>query len=159
MVQKSIETLLDLFLSKGPYGPVVEEKDTDVVPVTDTKADTETVFLRGLGRVLGNIKGREFGIGVGDARLKVLKVSRPIRDSKRGGLEFVVPLTVRYFGIAAPSEWAEAENAIENEISGGASQLASEMFGGKSVRLVRRRKSDPYKGDPRSLTLLRFRVV
>lgn len=81
--------------------------------------------------------------------IQIVSLMRPLQDLTAEKLEFVLPLTVIYRGAGTPEEWA----GIETQIEAAVAQVMKPLI---PARLIRRTKVDPFKGDPRSMTLLRY---
>lgn len=136
-------------MSEADEGEVVVERDP-----------TEVEFLSSVARLASNLKGQVFPTGNPNASLRLVGMRKPVEDPETEDFEFVLPLIVQFEGQASNAEWAVAEKAMEQGFLTAVQQTAVDFFDGEpKSRLVRRRKSDPFKNDLRSLTLLRFRVA
>lgn len=128
--------------------------------LTEERDPTEVEFLSGVHRLVANAKGQVFPTSIPGTQLNLVSITKPVEDAATEQFEFVVPLVVKYEGTAEPEVWAEAEKAMEARFLDAIRSTAVDYMGDDAkVQLVRRRKSDPFKGDPRSLTILRFRVT
>lgn len=137
-------------------GPVLEAKEDEVAVERDP---TEVAFLKSAYQLLRNINGKVYATSQPSAYLTLLRVKGLVADPMSEKFEFVLPLFVQYEGQASPEIWSEAEKAMEAEMSSALGTLAADgLTGAPEVRLIRRKKSDPFKDDPRSLTLLSFRA-
>lgn len=116
-------------------------------------------FLKSLYPALVFMQGREYASKDGTVKVSVDSLYKPMRDPLSDGIEFVVPLVVRYEGESRvpPEIWAEAEKAMEREVTDAVMSMASDALGG-AVTLLSRTKADPYPDDPKTMTMLRFRV-
>jgi hypothetical protein len=151
---REIEKLLALTESETEV-----EIDTNEPDEADADDSGEQEFLQSVADALDGIRGQEFPTTVQGVSLQIQDVRRPIATTETEELEFVVPLFVQYVGKADASVWAAVEKTLEANIRDSIQTVASE-FGEDElkVKLVKRTKTDPFKNDPRSLTMLRYRV-
>ena len=131
-------------------GPYVPEAVVDRDP-------SEVALLHTLTTRIAGFKDRSYATSAGTS-LRIVGIRKPLEDTESEEFEFVVPFIVQFDGKAAPEIWGEAERQFEAQVSDAVAEAAKQVFETPTVKLVRRKKSDPYKDDPRSLTLLRFRV-
>lgn len=114
-------------------------------------AKRDPVVLRKLetmGARMRPLLNQQFSDDMGRT-IQIVRMMRPLQDLTADKLEFVVPLTVIYQGTGTPEEWEGIETRVETAVAQAVNpQIQS--------RLIRRTKVDPYKGDPRSMTLLRY---
>lgn len=100
--------------------------------------------------IAARVVGKSFAARSGVV-LKVHRIIRPLQDLTAPTLELVVPLVVTYEGAGNVELWSEVELKAEAAVA----EVMGPMF---SVALIRRTKMDPFKNDPRSLTMLRYRA-
>jgi hypothetical protein len=115
-------------------------------------------FFTSAYTALSTLKGRTYETGVPGAVLALDTVFKPMRDPLSDGVEFVAALDVRYDGKTAPENWAEAEKALEKDVTDAIVGMAADAMGGAEIRLTSRTKADPYPNDPKSMTMLRFKM-
>ena len=119
----------------------------------------EVEFIRQVMEKVRPLKGQRFQTEDGAASLSIERVGKAVTDPASEAFEFVIPIVVVYAGKVAGDQWAKVEKKIEGDILSAIQAVGEEiMEEPPSVTLVRRRKTDPFKSDPKSLTQLRFRV-
>jgi hypothetical protein len=100
------------------------------------------------------LKGQSYPAPKGE--VVFLSVLKPLRDRETKGLEFVVPLRLRYTG----EGWDEAEEALVQAVESAAVKAAQSILGnGSEGRLVRRTKTSPFLEPNERLLMLRFRLT
>lgn len=135
--------------------PFVLEASPSEAP---TDADPEKAFAIDAGAALKRMTGLRYDAQEG-AFITLDSVRGLAIDPTTEELEAVAPVIVVYSGKAAPENWAKAEKAYEQEFVDTIKGVAVEYMDKPKVRLVKRKKADPFSQDPRSLTLLRFRIT
>lgn len=116
----------------------------------------EQEFVGRVSIALSSLRGRSYPAS-GTATLTVIGIKRPqVHRPKRKHLDLMVPLVVSYEGRIPPEDWAAADKAMEKDVLETLKANASGPF--KNLRFLRRKKSDPFSGEPESLTILRFRA-
>ena len=129
------------------------------LPVSEAvKPDLKALFTE-MFVLLSSLKGRSWPTSREGVSLALDGVMKPMRDPMSDGIEFVLPLDVRYEGKAPPEIWAEAETALESEIRDAVKKLVAARVEGATATFVSRTKADPYPDDPKSMTMLRFRIA
>lgn len=156
MLRGELEQIQRLIGGSVPYGPLAEAEEAEVVVERDP---AEVEFLKSVRHALKNLYGKIYPTSLPAAYLTLVGVRGIPADPRTERFEFAIPLVVQYSGTAPAEVWAEADKALEAELTAIIDALAKENFDGEPrVRLLRRRKADPFKADPKSLTILRFRI-
>lgn len=158
MLRTHLQELSTLF-GLGPTGSeaeVVSEAASSEISVVRDPSEVE--FLKAVTQLVSNAKGKAFPTSMPGVQLTLVGMRKPVEDTETEEFEFIAPLVVKYEGKADAAVWAEAEKALEKLFLDAIRTTAEEYMDAPTVKLVRRRKSDPFSDDPRSLTLLRFRV-
>jgi hypothetical protein len=158
-MREELREITDLLFGV-PSKSVVEAVEEEAEDVEEEEDNGEVEYLLAVEGMLLSLKGKTFPTTTEGVALKVLDVRRPVMTVDTEELEFVVPLFVEYEGKESPEVWATAEKAIEAEIKTVSAKVAQEFYeDAPKIALVKRTKTDPFKGDPRSLTMLRYRVA
>lgn len=129
-------------------------------PAGDTSTaaplNPEQEFVARVSTALTALRGRSYSASP-TATLTIVGTKRPhVHRPKRKHLDLMVPLVVTYEGRVPPDAWADADRAMEKDVLDTLRANASGPF--KGLRFLRRKKGDPFTGEPESLTILRFRA-
>lgn len=164
-LRSGLKELADVFGCRlveetAPDVPSGETTLATMPPAGDTSTTEpltpEQEFVGRVSTALSAMRGRSYPAS-GTATLTVIGTKRPqVHHPKRKHTDLMVPLVVTYEGNASAEQWAVADKAMENDVLETLKANASGEF--KNLRFLRRKKSDPFAGEPESLTILRFRA-
>jgi hypothetical protein len=154
---RALEELEALYgLSEVRIQPL-PSKEVEQEEVAEDDGDAQ--FLAILGNYLTPIVSKRYPTEDGQAYVTVEGLRKPVLTESED-LEFIVPFVVEYVGKAPAEKWAAAEKKIESEVRDIILSAVKEVFENLTqAKLVRRTKTDPFKDDPKSLTMLRYRVT
>lgn len=120
--------------------------------------EAEREFARAAGLALKQYGDQTFATKDGAANIQITSIRGMAIDPNSETMEVVVPLLVTYSGKSDGAGWGFAEKVYERLIGDTIRQVAGNYMEDPKVTFLRRKKTDPFANDPRSLTLLRFRV-
>jgi hypothetical protein len=158
-VLKELEALFDLTEIKVVTG-AAKAADVEAEGEGDEEENGDDEAMLLVQNHLTAVLDRRFPTSDMSAFITVRSVRKPVQVFDTEDLEFVVPFTVEYTGKVPVEQWAEVEKKLETEVNGIVFEAVKSVYADATkARLLKRTKTDPFKGDPRSLTMLRYRVT